>query len=87
MPSNTSTAAPDPRVAIARNIDAEVTRGGHGKNSAKYVAGVLNCHPTTARRKLDAVIPFNTEEVWALAVDLGVPVELFFPDERATKAA
>lgn len=86
MTSIAHTTEPDPRAAIARNIAAEIARAGHSKGVAKYVAGVLDCHPSSARRKLDGLIPFTTEEAWALAIALGVNVVSFFPDELAPSA-
>ncbi len=83
MPVNTRTDPKATRLAIARNVDAEVARAGHSKQAARFVAEVIGCHPSTARRKLDGDIPFNTEEVAALADRLGITPARFFPDEPA----
>jgi transcriptional regulator with XRE-family HTH domain len=66
--------------AITSEVRAEM---GRQRKSQSDMAKALEINPATARRRLNGESPFDTAELFKVALWLGVDVENFYP--RATQ--
>lgn len=70
--------------AIAAEVRAEMARQ---RKTQADLAAALGINPATAGKRLNCTAPFNTVELYKVAVWLGVPPEQFYPREVSTGGA